>query len=54
MAEIRCLRGEIALVDDADLPRVACFPWRVATLGYAVYKRGKNGTTVLSDGSKRN
>ena len=46
MAEIHCLKGEIAIVDDDILPLIIDFPWRVATNGYVVYKHGKSGPTI--------
>jgi hypothetical protein len=51
MAEIRLLRGQTALIDDEDLPRVAGFRWRLSSEGYVVASQGsrQRGTfkTVL-------
>lgn len=40
MAEIKLLRGQTALVDDEDLPKVAGYRWRLSKEGYVVASFG--------------
>ena len=39
MAEIRCIRGEVALVDEEDLARCLPYRWRIVKVGRKINKQ---------------
>lgn len=40
MAELTLLRGQIAIIDDEDLPRVAGYRWLLSAKGYVICMTG--------------